>query len=442
MRYRSRMLLPVVLLTGILHTAASAAVPPKKGTVFSSQGQAPYRMEERARSQKQAFQAFLTHGVTQALASLMGPSQSTEATRAAREKILKQPERYVETHKILSEGPSKGVYRISGQVTVNMEALKRDLRGSTTKPLLPEPPAKPPSESVQKPDISATPTGPVIGAAAPPARGIVLAKPTLFWAVAERWEDRWVLPENGHGRQSLFARTLLQETEDYDWTLTFPAPNAIGLDFRGDLPVDRVMELARQAGAQHAVVGSVATAQHEGRIGESSISLNVRLLEVRTGALLAEVHKETEIEDEALQDAVMKLAEAVAVQLDRTVQNDRGNPGEAQAKVTRSESVGRPGEEYVLTVRGERHFAAWEALQHALRTRYPTMEVRRVDVGTVETQVAIMGIETTFFNPSQELAPSPGFRVRVDQVSADARRIEVSVQGPPAGGATPTESGP
>lgn len=442
MRLRSSIPMLTALLAGIFAAAAYAAVPPKKGKVFSCQGQSPYRFEERSKSQKQAVQAFLAHGVSQALASLPGSSASTEGARAARERILRQPERYIESHRILSEGPSKGVYRVSGQVTVNMEALTKELRAASASPNVPGAPARPPSEPSRRSDASPVTTGQVAAPPAPPARGIVLAKPALFWAVTERWEDRWVLPENDRDRQSLFARSLLQETEDFHWTLAFAGSDRISPDPDGTLPLERVTELAREAGARYAVMGSVTTPGTRSQTGDPAISLNVRLLEVETGKLLADVHKETSVEGGALEAAVMRLAEAVATQLDRSVQDDSGPPAEAQGAARRSEPPGRPEDEWVLTLRGDQHFAAWGALQNALRERFSAMTIKRVDVSTDETQAAVAGIEADFFSPSQELALAPAFRIRVDSLSSEPRRVVLSVQGQSTGGGAPSESRP
>jgi hypothetical protein len=47
---------------------------------------------------------------------------------ALQAKILKQPERYVQTYQVFSESPSGGLYRVTGQVTVAMDALKNDIQ--------------------------------------------------------------------------------------------------------------------------------------------------------------------------------------------------------------------------------------------------------------------------------------------------------------------------
>jgi hypothetical protein len=423
--------LAVFLAVFFVLTASAAAAPrgapQRKVLVYASQGQAVYRYEERSKNQKQAVHAFLAHGVAQAVASLFGSSQMNAGALAVKERILKQPERYVESYRITSEGPSKGIYKVSGQVTVGMDALKKEfgtaVNPAPMSPISTKPPALADKRTPQPPTASE-----MVRPPSPASRGIVLSKPSLYWAVSERWEEQWILPVTGEGQQPLFARNLLQETDDLDWTLRFPERNGVSIDSEGNVSVEQVTTLARQARAKHAVVGTVTqvSPRHQGQ--QLVVAANLRLLDVDTGKLVGDVHKETSAESDSLQEAVMGLAESVASQLDRTFQAEQDPPARGHVEPSKSAPTRPPDGNWSLNIRGEDHYAAWEELVNALRERFADMHIKSVDVGGDETRVVVEGIEGEFFR-SLEKAPLPrGLQVRVENLSSESRQIELSVQ--------------
>jgi hypothetical protein len=421
-------LLAVFSASTVAATAPPHGVPQKKTTVYASQGQAVYRYEERSKSQKQAVHAFLTHGVAQAITSIVGSSQMNAGSQAAKERILKQPERYVESYRITSEGPSKGIYKVAGEVTVGIQAIKKELSTAAVNPASASPAStKPPPLGGEQANPAPT-TSKTAQTQPPPSRGVIFSKPSLFWAVSEKWDNQWILPVMEAGQQVLFARNLLQESEDFEWTLRFPEQSGINIDAEGNASVDQVTALARQAGAKHAVVGTVALVPSRSQAQELVVAANLRLLDVDAGKLLGDMHKEASAESGSIQEAVMNLADSVALQLDRTFQSEQAPPEKSQAAARRSAPTRPTDGSWALNIRGENHYAAWEELLKALRERFADMHIQSVDVGGDETRAVVDGIEEAFFS-SLEKAPLPrGLQMRVESLSSESRQIELSVQ--------------
>ena len=423
------------LLASVLavsYTSATSAVPPGKTVhVFASHGEAVYRHEERSKSQKQAVQAFLVDGVAQALASLSGSSRTSEVTRAAKERILKQPERYVESYRLNAEGPSKGVYRVSGLVTVKMDSLKKELDTHSHQPAPTSAPIASPRH-VSATGKSGAPPVPVVqekSAAEPnPSGGDGFSKSSVCWAVVEKWEDQWVLPGGNAGGESPFSRYLLQETEDFSWTLSFLEPGEVSVDPDGNVPVDRVAALATRAGSKIAVLGKVTSSSARDPSQKTTVSADLRLVEACSGKVIADVRKETITDSGSIQETLMGLASQAASQLDRTLQPDLARPAKAEKAAERSTPAKPPDGTWVLDIQGEGHYTAWEALLNALRKKYPDVRLSSVDVDKVKTKVSVEGIDDTFFTSAQDAAILKDLRISVERLSTELRHIELSVQ--------------
>ncbi|MHC1741476.1 MAG: hypothetical protein AB9873_00425 [Syntrophobacteraceae bacterium] len=428
MRYCFHGALLATILIVSFTTMVSAAPPRKKVLVYPSQGQAAYRHEERSKSQKQAIQAFLAHGVAQALASVSGSSRMSEATRAVNERILKQPERYVESFRVNSEGPSKGVYRVSGLVTVNIDSLKKDLSAQPPKPTqAPTASSKPPSDS-GKPVLPSPSVAREKPQEKPPSsRGVIPSKPSLYWAVTEKLSDQWIPPGRDGGGQSPFFRYLYQETEDYGWTLSLPEPGELRPDSEGRIPVDRVVALATHAGSRIAVAGRITASSNQNQSQEISIAADLQLLEASSGKLLGDVRKETLTESGSFQEAMMGLAGQVAAQLDHTLQQDQTVPAKAQGPTARSTPARPTDGSWVLNIQGEGHYAAWEGLLNALRQRFSDLHIISVDLDGDKTKVVVEGIDDSLFTSTQEAPTLRDLRISVERLSTEPRQIELSV---------------
>lgn len=439
---RTAMLVLFLMGSTPLAFGAPHGRPQKQASVYSARGQAAHVHGDQANSRKQAIHELLSHGVSRAFASVVGSSPESGQTREAKETILGRPERYVQTYRIHSEGPTGGIYRVAGEVTVNIEALKRDLADLT---LLATPadirPSKPPRMEPGEASPSPADTLTSSQAIPPASRGIILSKPALFWAVAEKWETEWALPSRGASQQSLFARNLLQESEDYDWTLRYPEPGLLHPDSAGDLPVEEVVMLAGEAGARHAVIGRVGLDQRPEMQPSLNVAVNLRLIEVATGSLLADVQAESGVESDALQESVMRVADSVASQLDRSLQPGRGEAEVPPPDDRRSSPAPSTDGTWVITLRGDNHYAYWEGLQGALRERFKDMRIHSVDVAGGETRIALEGIDEAFFSSIETESLPGGLGAKVVRISPESFQVELSVERR-VGAEPPTESHP
>lgn len=429
MRYGIPAALLATVLTVSLAASATAAPPNKKVAAYTSHGEAAYRHEERSKSQKQAVQAFLAHGVAQALSSLSGSTRGSDSSRAVQERILRQPERYVESYRVNSEGPSKGVYRVSGLVTVNLDSLKKDVGALAQKP-------PPVTAATPKPPAESSKTGPSPSPAAKSSpqdqptsgRGVVLSKPSLFWAVPERLEEQdWALPGKDSGARTPFSRFLLQETEDLDWTVVFPERAGLSPDSEGRLQLDRVAALAAHAGSTIAVLGKVDASSARSQAGDTAITADLKVVEVSSGKVLGDVHKETVADSGSLQEALMGLAGQAAAQLDRLLQQDQVVQSKVQKPPERSTPAKPPDGIWVLNIHGEGRFAAWESLLKALRNQFSDLHITSVNEDASTTKIVIEGIDGSFFTSPQDAATLRELKVSVDSHSTDSRQIDLSV---------------
>ncbi|ABK16122.1 hypothetical protein [Syntrophobacter fumaroxidans] len=116
-------------LAALLLTSAFG-LDPRDGwsqTVFFSQGQAPYDPQNRQKSQQNAVREFQVQAITQAVGTFLSTSQMGTKFQAIKDKVLRQPERYVDAYQVFSETVENGRYQVAGQVTVAMGLLKKDL---------------------------------------------------------------------------------------------------------------------------------------------------------------------------------------------------------------------------------------------------------------------------------------------------------------------------
>ena len=243
------------LLTPILticrFNPALAASP----TTYFSSGQAVYDPQDHAKSQQQAIHDFMVQGLTQAISSFLSPTQMGAQFSEIQQKVLSKPAKYIASYQVFSEEQSGGVFRVVGQVTVSIEALREDLVKSGLLAAQQNPPAAPaPStevgvaapatenentqeeeniESSEEPNESHTSapqsmaSQPQVierGAGEPASRGIFATKGEILWAVAEKWEQEWVLPSDSSDLSSLFARSLGKEMDDFDFSIHLPQP--------------------------------------------------------------------------------------------------------------------------------------------------------------------------------------------------------------------------
>ena len=426
--------LPVLILglTVMFGSAlmVSGQVLAQGGGSFFSQGQAVYDAQDLAKSQQGALQDLLVQAVTQALGTMLNPSQMGSHYAALQAKILKQPERYVQTYQIFSENPTGGLYRVTGQVTVAMDVLKNDVQqlGLTTseapqvqpiEPAAPEQTALPVEPATPPQAVQAPPPEQYPAQVETPSQPAMTSEQRILWAVAENWDNSWILPSSSADPQCLFAMSSLQESQDYLWSMSFPQTGSITVDLSGNLARERVIALAQSMGVQSAVTGGLTFHQNGGQ--GPSLEASLQVIDVPSGQSKGEIHKELPISS-SHQEGAMRMAYVLVPQLDRLLR------GTSSAIYPQTGVSIAAGDEWTLLVHAEYPYASWEEVEEALRERFSSMQVNKLEVGPNLVKVKIQGIGTEFLSMLQEGIPlKDGTRIQASGYSPENRSLELSL---------------
>ena len=233
----------VLLLAPILTIPGSnAAAAGSQPATFFSHGQAVYDPQDHAKSQQQAIQDFMVQGLTQAIGSFLSPTQMGTQFSELQKKLLAKP---VKIYRLLPgffRKSNDGMFQVIGQVTVSMDALKKELEESgllaaqqkpqatpASSPVLSAPAAATEGENTQdeedaepsvetddsQPTVEEASQPPVIeqSASRPASRGIAATRREILWVVPEKWEQEWELPTDSSDVRSFFARSLGKEMD-------------------------------------------------------------------------------------------------------------------------------------------------------------------------------------------------------------------------------------
>lgn len=327
-----RVLFPAiaVVVLAVVPALPSQDASSGRRAVLFSQGQAADTSQDHVKGRQEAIRDFQTMAVTQAIGRYLSPSEMATRLSALQESVLQQPERYVETYQIFSEGSVNGMYRVTGQVTVALDTLKGDLqkfdvRGSPEQQADESSGEEGSTRAEDRADGDREggggESGAVAASAAEPgksgesAREPAAENREVLWAVTEKWDQEWSLATELASPLSLFAGGMLQELEDFGWSLHLPQKKSFAVDRSGNISTDQVLSLAKEMGVDRAVIGAVALRQRQGE-GTRLIAL-LRVLNVPLRRSTGEVRKEMPVEEGTNQEAAMALASAIAPQLDR-----------------------------------------------------------------------------------------------------------------------------
>ena len=230
--------------------------PQGKSATYFSQGQAVFDPQNRDKSQKDAILDFQVHAITQAVGSFLSPSQMGSQFAPLQEKVLKQPGRYVETYQVFSETSASGLYRVTGQVTVLLDTLKKDLMqlGFAV--------AEPSKTTFSSTDQGArTSSGPAAVGDKDELRGrprgTAGSKQEVLWLVAERWDREWNLPRDRRDPRALLATSVAQETQDYEWAVSLPESESLTPDENGNVSSAQALSAARKVSIEKIVLGTM-----------------------------------------------------------------------------------------------------------------------------------------------------------------------------------------
>ncbi len=444
--------LSMVVLIGMGGGVMAADDPvPGRTAVFFSQGQAVYDPQNRAGSQQEAVQDLLSQAVTQAVASYLTPSRMGGRFAELQEKILKQPERYVETYQLFSEAPLESRYRVNGQVTVEMDLLKRDLEKYELHRKEPGGlETSVPPEALREADGREG----LKGAAASPreqgslSRGISVVRPEVLWVVPERWDKEWHLPADRRDPRGLFALSVFQESQDYDWVVRLPQVEWLVADEEGNVPVDQAISRARSLGIQKVVTGSITVK----RVQEQGQKLDaiLRVVSVGSGKQHGEVRKSLAMGDATSQEGALEMASLIMPQLDSLLRESSRSAGPqtavtstpppsppekastpAPAATPRGELLpatdsGKDTGEWIVKLGADNQYVGWEKLESQLRERFKGMRVRGFQVGPGGASVRIEGVDGQYLSSLGGTRLQGGLQVQVNGFSAQERAVELS----------------
>jgi hypothetical protein len=450
--------LPVSILT-IWGADPAVAAQSRPATYFSS-GQAVYDPQDQAKCQQQAIQDLMVHGLTQAIGSFLSPAQMGTQFAEIQKKVLAKPAKYIDSYQVFSEEQTGGMFRVVGQVTVSMGALKEDLENSgilaaqqkalaqpTPSPGISAPTGATESEnkhveenveSAEESDESQTSGShppasqpPVIeeGAGRPSYRGISATKREILWAVAEKWDQEWDLPTESDNVSSLFARSLGKEMDNF--SILFPQSGSVKMDLSGNIPPSQVISLAEGLGIQDVVVGKVCYAQDRNS-KQVLLDASLRVIRIGQGKSEFELHKAQSMEDLSNQEGALELARRIAPQLSSLLggaQAGQGagasTPGEtssAQAASTGPLSINVPSAQYPY----------WMELESILREQFKNMQIAGLQIGATESAVKLDGVNGEYILKMSGTRLPSGATVRIDSYSTEAQTMKVSFS-PPGG---------
>ena len=430
-----------VLIQGIAVGFANAQSQPPSN-VFFSQGQAVYNPQDSKKSQREALQNFQLQAIAQAASVLLSPAQMGRQYRLIQDKILKQPQRYVQTYQIFSETPDAGgLYRIVGQVTISMDLLKKDLTA-----LPPAPPEGNATPSV-KPDPRSGASA-VEGAGGMVRPAVEVAGKTsasgheIFWAVAEKWEQGWHMSGDRRDPEGPFAASVAQELQNYGWSLHFPRLGTLTPDENGELAASEVLAQASALGLRHAVVGSVGP--DENAEGGTRIAAALSLLDTASGKGQGEIHRELTMGEETSHEAAIELASFLAPQLDRQLRPlaesvAASEPVATAESVAPSERVAQPEEagELVVQIQSTTAYSDWLALETKLREQAPKLQVKGLEIGHEGSLVRLLGVDGTSLKSLHGTRLSNGAEVQVMSLGAEAHALRVTLTKPAISPAEP-----
>lgn len=445
-RFRSVRLIGTVLaflLATGFGAGASGAGEGQSATYFS-RGQAIYNAQDKDASRQAAVQDFLIQALTQAMGSFLSPSQLGSELPLLQEKILNNPQRYVETYQVFTETPAEGLYKINGQVTVTMDILKKDIeeagivvaaggkpsaRASSSESASSSAPAEPGQARQEQPQAS---------------RGIILTKQELYWAVSEKWDQQWYLPHGKRDPRGLFALGVMQEAQDFDWSIKLPEANGMSIEPNGNVSLPQVLSEAQALGISKAVVGTVGVRKRQD--ADNSIEARLRLLDVSTGRSLGEIKKTGKPGLASDQDDAVELATQIIPQLDNLLHEEGagGKPGAEPEQAASSEhgsgagkSGGKEGSQWTLVLHSDQPFVYLEELENLLKDRSKSVQIKEMEVKGNEIKLWIDGIDGQFLSSLQGAGLPSGAKIQVGAVSEESRKVDLSIGASDASQAEP-----
>lgn len=435
-RTRMATVLVLVLISG-LAAGFGNAQSQAPSNVFFSQGQAVSHPQDPAKSRRDALHSFQQQGIAQAASAYLSPAELGQHYGLIQERILTQPQRYIQTYQIFFETPdAAGLFLITGQVAIFMDVLKRDLLALTAAT---SGEAGAPSKPEPHPDAAAgeeTAAGVELPDIAPGS------KQELFWAVAEKWEQDWHLPADSRDPDGPFAASVSQELSDYGWSLRFPEAGTLTPDEDGAVGNGDAVTLAAALGLRYVVVGRVGSQANT--LGEIRITAGLRLLDAVSGKDHGELHREMKMGEETSHEVAIELASLLVPQLDRQLRAGAGEPagigdavdtGEHHAnreQVATGERVAGPEEagELVVQIQSRQAYADWLAVEAKLREQAPKLELKGLEIGPEGSRVRLTGVDGASLKSLHGTTLANGAKIQVAGLDAAGQIWRISLAKP------------
>ncbi len=437
--------------------ARVAAEGPRTNTFFC-QGQAAYDPRDQAKSQQMAVQDFMAQGLTQAIGSFLSPAQLGTQFSEIQKNLLTKPSKYIDSYQVFSETQLDGMFRVIGQVTVSMDALKKDLEQSgilAAQQKTGAPPA--PSQAINAPaaaaaseeaqdDESASPSEEAEAsqpaASHPPApqpqvdeqgtktpattRGIAPTKGEVLWVVSEKWEQEWNLPTEGVGDRFQFAQSLAGEMDGYGFSIHLPMSGSVRMDLSGSVPSSQVISLAEGLGIQDVVVGKVSYTQDR-TSNQVSLDANLRVIRIGQGKSEFELHKAQSMEDLSNQEGAHELAARVASQLSTLLGGPRAGHGASASGPGQGTSSAQMGSLGQLTIYlPSAQYSYWSELETILRQQWKNMQINGLEIGQTEGVVKLDGVSGDYILKMSGTPLPSGAALKVDSYSTEAHTMKIS----------------
>ena len=338
-----------------------------------------------------------------------------------------------------------------GQVTVSMDALKKDLEESgilvaQQKPQAPaasspvrsaaaapggentqdEEDAEPSAETDDsQPPVEEASQPPVIepGASRSASRGIAATRREILWVVPEKWEQEWEIPTDGSDVRSFFARSLGKEMEDLEFTILLPQPGSVRMDLSGNIPPSQAISLAEGLGIQDVVVGKVSYMQDRNS-KQAWLDASLRVIRIGQGKSEFELHKTQSIEDISNQEGALELAAQIAPQLSSLLGGSQAGGAQRGGAVPsgpgQEASSSQPGSVGPLTVYlPSGQYLYWKELEGILREQFKNMQITSLEIGSTQGVVKLDGVSGDYILKMSGTALPSGATVRIESYSTE-----------------------
>jgi len=416
----------------------------------------------------------MVQGLTQAIASFLSPTEMGAQVAEIRKKVLSKPEKYIDSYQVFSEDRTGALFRVVGQVTVSMSALKDDLvkSGLLTSQQMPvAQPAPSPglgtaseapgsqdvrgeedAQSSQEPgDSCKTSVSPHPGPSpqaegepegsqpreveqvtpGPASRGIAATKTQILWAVPEKWKQEWVFPADREDVRIPFTRSLSREVDDFNLSILLPQSGLVRMDLAGNIPPSQVISLAEGLGVQDVVVGKVSC-HLDPNSRQALLDANLRLIRIDRGKSEFELHSTQNMEDLSNQEGATQLARQIAAQLSNLLggsQAGRRAGGSTQGAPPSPDQVENVGPLVIYVPSAQ--YSYWMELEAILREQFINMQRAGFEIGPTESEVKLDGVNGDYILKMSGAKLPSGAAIHIDSFSTEEQTMKVSFA-PPA----------